>query len=600
MIQDYEQRLLKKNKVSHRPWSMLFLDTETKTTTKDDLILHRMKMAWTCYILRKGKGRQPVEKWTYWNNTENLNQYIEKLTRPKTKLYVFGHNIFFDLQASDFFHYFTKWGWILDFVYDKGLTYILKIHKDSKTITILSTTNFYPVSLKILGDLIGIPKLDVDFNTTPESDMIEYCKQDVEIIKATIEKWIAFIDLHDLGNFALSRASQALTAYRHRFMDTKINLHEEEEIIDFERDAYFGGRTECHYIGKCKQGPFISLDINSMYPFVMKLKQYPTRLIDYCSLPSRAKVRSTLWRFLVTAEVELETDEPAYAVRHNGRIVFPIGDFRAFLSTPGLDYALEKGHVKKVLRMAVYEKANIFTAFVDYFYDLKHKYKKDGNRVMEDNAKKILCSLYGKFAQKSPLIEMEEDITFDGYYRREIPDLTTGKVEIITKLFNKLLIEFGSEPAKTAFCAISAHVTEYARFYLWDIMKEVGVSRILYCDTDSIKIRKSDLPRVKTKIDDYELGALKIEGETENLHIYAPKDYETDTEKVLKGVPSHAVKLSENEYAFDHFPKQSTHLRKEVTRYFITRPMIKVLKREYKKGIVMPSGKVKPLVFQRQ
>ena len=597
MIRDFPQKLLKKNHAEGLPTRMLYLDSETNQHEYDKEVHHTMKMAWTCYVQRRADPRADTEKWIYWNETEGLCRYIEKQAKEKTKLYVFGHNVFFDLQASDFFHYFTKWGWILEFTYDKGLTYILVIKKNKRTIVILSTTNFYPVSLAVMGNVCGLVKLDVDFKEATEDELITYCKRDVEITKAIMERWYQFIAKHSLGNFAMSKAGQAFKGYRHRFMDTKINIHAEEDVISLERAAYMGGRVECGYIGKCKRGPFVSLDINSMYSFVMRNKQFPTRLIDYLENPDNEKVIRILRRFLVCAKVTLKTKEPAYAKRSDGQVVFPIGTFTAYLCTQGIEYAINNNHLVKVHELSVYEKANLFTDYVDYFYALKVKYKVDGDSTMEMIAKHFLNNLYGKFAQTTPLIEEEAEITFDGYYRREIFDAVTGQTEIETKLFNKRYIQWGTEPAKTSFAAIAAHVTEYARFYLWSCIKDVGAFRVLYMDTDSMKIRKSSIKHLSTTISKSELGALKIEEETEKLHIYALKDYETDSGRTLKGVPRHAEKVDDTHYRFTHFPRQSTHLRREVTRYFITTEMTKTLKREYKKGRVLSSGRVMPLEF---
>jgi hypothetical protein len=597
-MRDYPCRLLRKNHTSHRPTNLLFIDTETKIKKKENEEHHRMDFAWTCYLKQRRGARPDTEVWKYWTDTERLWRYVERLATNKTVLYVFGHNVFFDLQASDFFYYFTRWGWVLDFFYDKGMTYMLFIHKDKKRIKCLSTTNYYPVSLEELGKMLGLPKLEVDFETTPRDELIEYCRRDVEICKATMLHYLDFIDKHDLGRFSGSRASQAMAAYRHRFMKKKIYIHEDEEVQEFERKAYYGGRCECGELGEIKGGPFVSLDINSMYPFVMKTFQYPVKLLDYFEYPDLDQLQNILKKYCVVAHCWLSTDEPAYAVKRFQKIIFPVGDFQAYLCTQGVKYALEQGHLRDVIEMYVYEKASIFVEYVDYFYDLRQQYKKQGNAIMARIAKDFLNSLYGKWAQRQPVIEEETAITFDGYFREETPDLVTGETEIVTKLMNKITIQYGTMPARNSFVAIAAHVTEYARFHLWNIMKGIGFDRVLYCDTDSVKIRKRDLKHVKHKIDQHELGALKLEEEFEYFKIHGPKDYETENTVKVKGVPGHAEKIDESVYKYTAFSRQETHLRRQITRYFIAQPTVKVLKRTYTKGKVLKSGKVVPITLR--
>ncbi|NVM24172.1 MAG: hypothetical protein HWN68_20630, partial [Desulfobacterales bacterium] len=188
-------------------------------------------------------------------------------------------------------------------------------------------------------------------------------------------------------------------------------------------------------------------------------------------------------------------------------------------------------------------------------------------------------------------------ITFDGYYREETLDAVTGKTEIVTKLFNKQIVAFDDKPGKNSFIAISAHVAEYGRFHLWKIIKGLGRDKALYCDTDSVKIRKRDLKFIRSALDQYELGALKVEEESKTLTLYGPKDYETESTVKLKGVPRHAVKLEDGKYRYTHFPRQDTHLRRQITRYFITTPMEKKLKRTYTKGKVLKDGRVIPITL---
>jgi hypothetical protein len=326
----------------------------------------------------------------------------------------------------------------------------------------------------------------------------------------------------------------------------------------------------------------------------MRTFQYPTKVIDYIVKPDYDQIRTARYNHCLIAKVYLDTDEPAYPFRKNNKLTFPIGRFPTYLCTEGVNYAASHNHLVSVEEMAVYEKDHIFDDYVDYLYPLKDHYGELGNLIWRQLVKDFLNGLYGKFAQKTALIEEEIDETFDGYYRKEIQDLVTGKKEIITKLFNKTFIEWGEEIGKNSFIAIASHVTEYARFYLYKLMLQAGLNNVLYVDTDSMKLRKKHCKYVADYMDESRLGGLKVEDTFYTLKIFGPKDYETELHKVMKGVPKRAEKIGDNKYSYVGFLKQDSHLRKEVTRYFITQEVEKTLKREYNKGIVLPNGKVIP------
>jgi len=597
LTEDTPQHALRKNHTKTFPVKILYLDTETKHNQGDGYEKHRLKLAWTCYVERRPSLPADTELWKKWTKPYPFCRHIESLTHDKTLLYIFAHNIFFDLQASDFFYYFTKWGWELDFIYDSGTTYCLVIHKGKKTIKALSTTNFYNTTVKKLGVMLNHPKLDIDFNTTDDMALSAYCKRDVEIIKKAMENYFMFIKQYDLGRFTMTRASQAFTAYRHRFMDRKIYIHSNKKVQELEQSAYIGGRVECFYLGKVPGGPFVSLDINSMYPYIMKHCFVPVRLLDYrVNVPLDIVEESLLYRCGI-ADVVINTDVPIYPVRSNGKIVFPIGTIRTSLCTPELQEALKRGHITHVYSYASYEKAVIFRDYVDFFYALRMQYKKDDDFIHQELCKNFLNYLYGKFGQYRPLTDETKDKTCDGYYRMETIDLVTGKKEIEYKLFNTVVRTKGREVASSSLLALAAHITAYARLYLWNIIEGVGYDRVLYCDTDSIKLRKDNLKYLKHNIDQHELGALKVEGEFEEFEIYGPKSYRTEHVQRLKGIPQSARKIGDNMFEYMSFLKQATHMRKEVMRYYMIKPTVKVLNPHYDKGVVMPSGWIRPLNF---
>ncbi|NVM22323.1 MAG: hypothetical protein HWN68_11155 [Desulfobacterales bacterium] len=576
---------------------MIYLDTETKKITECGIEKHRMNVAWTCYVERRGGDRSDTEIWKFWEGTYPFCEYLDSLAKQKTALWVFGHNVFFDFQASDFFYYFTKWGWLLDFVFEKGKIYILVIHKDRRTIRCVSTTNYFDTSLKELGKVVGLEKLDVDFETSSREELITYCRRDVEIIKLAMERYYEFIKIYDLGRFSLTRASQAFNAYRHRFMDTKIYIHTNERAVELERKAYMGGRVECFRFGEQGGGPFVSLDINSMFPYIMKNVPLPVRLVDYRKNPPLDIVTDGLKKYLMIAHVSLDTGTPLYAVYRSGKVVFPTGRFKAYVCTPLLTEAMSGGHLVDIHELSAYEPGSLFGSYVDFFYALKTRYKQEANPIYERMAKIFLNSLYGKFAQWKPKVEEKEDLTCDGYWRVESIDLVTGDNEIEYKLFNKIIRLSGREVGKNSLVAIAAHITEWARFILWSIIEEIGIDKVLYCDTDSIKMPNRYIPFVKYPIDPYRLGALRVESEFEYFNICGAKSYITEHERRLKGVPLKAEEVDEWVFQYSHFPRQATHMRDRILRYHKVEKMLKVSRPGYDKGELMLDGSVRPYAF---
>ncbi|GAF99694.1 unnamed protein product, partial [marine sediment metagenome] len=259
--------------------------------------------------------------------------------------------------------------------------------------------NFFPGKLANLGEAVGYPKGDIDPLTATHAELKPYCKRDVEILVKLWEWYFSFLDAHDLGSWGPTLSSQAFQAYRHRFMPYKIWVHNNDSVLAMEREAYKGGRTSVFWRGLRSDGPFYHLDVNSMYPSVMKGNLYPTKWTGFRSRLTVAGLKQAIEAASVVARVRLNTDLPAYPVSSGGHNVYPAGEFDTSLTTPEIRFALGHGHIVKVYDVATYEQAPIFDEYVDLFYKLKAHYKQTDVKPFYLMVKLYLNSLYGKFAQ---------------------------------------------------------------------------------------------------------------------------------------------------------------------------------------------------------
>jgi len=576
------------------PSHLFFLDTETRPVPEGKYTRHVFKLAWAREVRLSKEGSRQVDKWTRYTDSLEVLRAIEAATREKTALTVYGHNLWFDLQVCGFFHQFPRWGWKLDFVYDEGLTYLLNVRNGGRSIRCVSTTNYFDFSLSVLGKEIGLPKLEVDFERTSDADLDPYCRRDTEITSESVFKYMAFLREHEAGRFAYTKASQAFNAYRHRFMGEKIHIHAAEEVKALERSSYFGGRTECFSLGKQKGGPFVFLDINSMYPSVMKAHTFPNKLLEWYASASPALLKRWIGRAALVASVTVETDSPAYPVRMHNKTVFPVGRFDTVLCTAGLERAWQRGELRGVKSLAVYNRAPLFRSYVDYWYPLKARYKEEENAVYTRMVKLFLNSLYGKFGERRHEEERIEDWGSPDPWRMECFSRETGERWTETHLFNVTVIQGDLIEGPRSFVAVAAHVTEYARLLLWEIIERTGRERVLYCDTDSIVLREAALQLVGHPMDGSKLGYLSVDRTCESLTLHGCKDYEADALVKLKGVPAKAVRQQDGSYHYDQFLRSVSHLRLKASAGVLVEPRVKRLTRTYDKGVVGRGGIVRP------
>jgi hypothetical protein len=593
----FKQRLLGSLKGTDIPKVFLFTDTETHAEVHELDEVQRFTLGWIFTWHSSDAMNEESVTQEYFTEAELYCKYFESSVKKNESIVIAGHNIFFDLQCAGFFKYFTAQGWQLDWLYDKGLTYILRIRMKRFKILVLSSTNYYDCTLKKLGYMIEIEKKEIDFEHCTTNKLAAYCHQDTMICMQAVWFYIRFIRTHNLGRMAYTKSSQSFISYRTRFMNHKIYLHGEERVFNLERAAYMGGRTEAYRIGVVPGNDFVLLDVNGMYPYVMRDHKYPSKMVCYMEDEEDKRYTDVLRRYGMIAEVELDTPEPAFGVRYRNKLIFPTGQIRATLCTGGLRYAYKKGYIKRFVRASVYLMDDLFSDYTGYFQDLKEKYQASGNFIMSKLCKYMLNSLYGKFGEKEIITHLRPNRFGPEYLRREIWDAVAGGWWTETYFMNQIIMQHSEGESYHSFPAVAAHITENARMALWSIIGDIGPERVLYCDTDSIIIHSTDLERVTWPKDDFKLGALKIQERFSELRIDGAKNYRTDNMRKIKGIPENAVEITPGVFRYDSFERQISCMRSgQITGVKIT-PVTRRLTTAYDKGVVGKDGVVTPHHF---
>ena len=338
------------------------------------------------------------------------------------------------------------------------------------------------------------------------------------------------------------------------------------------------------------------VDVNSLYPYVMQCHDFPTKYVKLHHRLTIPDLHEILHSLAVVAKVVIETTEPVYAIKR-GRTIFPVGTFETTLCTPELLYALEHGHVVKVLDAVTYEQAPIFKSYVDTMYGLRQDFKIRQNKEYEQIVKCLLNSLYGKFGQKA------EDWVKIGNCPGE-PDReemilykNPRRAMRLRYLLGELFELKGHSEAYNSFPAIASHVTAYARLYLWELMQACGHGNYVYCDTDSLMVTDVGRNKLTPYLSPTELGKLKLEKTVNHLIIRGLKDYSADEKVVIKGVRKSATEISDGVYTQEQWPSFKGIFKSTDANTYVIKHVTKHLTREYTKGDVGIDGVITPFVL---
>jgi len=385
-------------------------------------------------------------------------------------------------------------------------------------------------------------------------------------------------------------AQLAMRTYRKKFFE-KTNLKEMtnyQAIEKFIRQAYYGGRTE---IFKIKGENLNYYDVNSEYPDVMKEKDMPV------GTPIKSYNMEINDFGIAYATITCPTyiNKPVLPKRHKigvaSKLYFPTGTWNGWYCTPELQKALEIGYTIKIHYGFKFQKAKIFSEYIDYFYNKKQT----TTRGSPTNQFSKLClnSLYGKFGQRR---ERNRIII--------APKSIKGLEPIDEYGENNVWKEKVHSDSSTILPAIACFVTCYARLKLYSYLE--NDESVCYCDTDSIITNKVHPTGNK-------LGELKLEKQIIKAIFLRPKMYflEASDGKLdikAKGFTKDFREkltytdfdnaLSNNMSAFNYegerISSMSASLR--INKKFLSSNKIKrSLKTPYDKRIILANGETIPI-----
>lgn len=590
--------VIQDNKGNDYPNHIMFVDTET---TERKVGKHQsqldLKFGIACYY-RPAKGdRASARKYHTFKARRQFFRFMFDHSYSGQTLYVVAHNAAFDWKVLAGFKALKKDGWTLAKLITVGVRNIWTFRKEKKKIVVIDNMNIFATSLAALGKSLGFPKMDMPKEGDPFPAWEEYCKRDVDVMVRAWEVWQQFLSEHDLGNFGMTLASQAFNAYRHRFMPTKIYIHANEHAVKLERESYHGGRTEAFRLGVLPVENYYYLDVNSMYPAQMRKEKYPTRLSSILfNLDIRALARF-IDRQCVIARVVVDVPEPVFSVVANNRLIFPVGKFETVLSTRELKYALKHSYIKEVKEAAIYDCAPLFRSYVDFFYRKRLEYKSQSNDTFAFCCKLLLNSLYGKFGQRQEIWKKLEEVDSDEVKVWEEYDMDERRWRNYRLLSGILEEKEGFKEGFNSFVAVASHVTADARMDLWGKMQKVGLSNVLYVDTDSIFTNEEGYRRAGIIKSDNSLGNLSLKRRNEHLAIHGAKDYVFGDETVIKGIRRGAIEVSPSTYSQTRFEGLKGAWRAGRLDRQMIASVEKRLTRQYHKGNVTAGGIIVPFTL---
>ena len=415
-------------------------------------------------------------------------------------------------------------------------------------------------------------------------DLLSLTQRRAKGLMAWVEKLLTLIVKHKFGSLKETAASQAYYIYRHNFMDYQILVHENEQALELERQAYYGGRCEARFLGLVTSeglsmfqdrqeyrqygtiatpGKIHHYDVNSLYSSVCIDAMLPVKLEYTWQSLSVDELKAISRVQPVIARVTLSTEVPCVPMRlyrdnwgrgfdvppegipksmiANNIVMYPIGTFTTSLCGPELEIAFAHAKVLSCDFACTYAAAPIFARFVDYLYSMRLTAKGEDDMFTARFCKVLLNALYGKFAQRSRQWKrVPEAIALEPFRAWVQQNRETGELEQWRSFawMVEKLIDAGEHPQSCP--AIGAWVNSMARVFLWNLINTAGPENVYYYDTDSVFCNQHGADRLTKgyEISNDKLGAIRHVGSYESVDFRGYKYYVTPQRVVCAGLPN--------------------------------------------------------------
>lgn len=539
---------------------------------------------------------------TFW---EYLLKYKKRLNIKK--LYICAHNAKYDsliLKTLDFIQ--NSDYEIVQYSFANPFFITFKNNKKEE-ITFFSSTNIFQTSIKKLGQMLHLDKIEYDYfsNGINWKKAITYCRRDVQILRISMLKYFNLIQTFGAEcSTKITIASQAFETYRQCFLpQNNVKIWRDDKIQRYERIGYKGGRCECYKIGNFEN--IYSLDINSMYPYQMKCKKLPYKFKGSYPCMTLDEMQTLINEDTeyIYAYCEIDTPYPIFGKRLNNKLCFPVGHFWEFLHKSEIKKGLQNNVIKKIGLTYIYSQDYLFTDYVNYFYGKRSQAKKEKNEIFSYFYKIFQNSLYGKFGQKKIETFSEE---LEGTERNRIG--TEIEIDLVTKKRYKVDYFCGKKwlnqtvgESYYSFPILAGAITAEARSDLWEFMEIAELKNLYYSDTDSLFVNEDGYINLQNAdmLSESELGKLKLEKFCKTLTIRNCKDYDYTNEKEQffekkKGVNlKTAVRIDKNEFEVEFWSGYADFIRHNEKHYY-TEKRIKQYNETYGKGVALKNGNVKP------
>lgn len=451
-------------------------------------------------------------------------------------------------RVSALFAHLPKLGWEVDaFSLNPGSSWMVW-RRGRATLKIVDVMSLWPEGLDRIATLFGRSRVDVHPDEKRHLAWGKAVRIDCEILADAVDAYTEWIKADDLGDMAVTGNGQAWRAFRRRFMTDGILIHDDPDARAAERRAMWTGRCEAYWHGPLDHAVVHEWDLTCAYTNIVAEVSVPT-LLHGPADPAKP-LRSYLDddRYLLLAEVEVETSTPVVPMDRMGGIVWPVGHFVTTLWEPEVRLALDNGATVRLRRGWLYRHSHALRGWARWILTQLAADNSDVPTWRKVIVKRWGNVLIGRFAMQYPeWRRLAWNPEYDVRYTPTL-DVDTGEEYAMMQVGHDVWKQVGMRDAHNSAPQVTGYAMSEARVRLWRIMSMLPPGELLYVDTDSLLVREVNMGHMVDICRTPEGRGLRLKRSWAGMEIYGPRQVVTGSQVRIAGLPRSAERVDWHDY----------------------------------------------------
>lgn len=547
IAEDRTSHWIKANHQCRIPKRWISFDTESTTAKDDTEQVQRWAMGSAIFWrrgLKRGNGR---EDYTF-DTPEALWSRVAAFCRPGTRTVAIAHNLGYDVRISRVLEILPTLGFELEWCnLDRNVS-TMSWRSANGTLVLCDLFTWVPKPLRDIGRLCGTPKLNMPGVSADAETWRRYCLRDAEIVHVAYSHILDWIESNQLGNWQPTGAGMAYATWRHKFMDHKVLVHNNPEVIAAERAAMHTGRAEAWRHGTLAHDMWHEIDLRTAY----------TRIAAECDLPTKYKFstgpitqrqyeQSSAW-YRINCLVDISTDEPVAPVYHDGRTIWPVGQFRTWLWDVEVNELYARDAKVKILKSHAYTRAPALSTWANWVLSIADTPPGGVSDVVKAYTKHSGRALIGRLSLRAPKWELYGDNPMGEAgisYEVQHGTLNTRRMMHVG---NATFVETARVEGRDSLPQITGWVMAECRVRLLWAMDAAGYDNIAHVDTDSVVVNSAGLRAMQAAYGTSWAAMWQRKGTWSSLDVYGPRNMRTGRKRKIAGIPLTATETKRDTF----------------------------------------------------